>query len=677
MCGITAILSKRHFSSKILQEMTDSLSHRGPDGYGYMLHSAITGRSLWFNQDIENNYPHQNIGFGHRRLAIIDLSDDGLQPMCDESNRFCITYNGEIYNFLELKQELQQAGYQFRTKTDTEVILAAYRHWGYDCVKRFNGMWAFIIHDREKQEVFISRDRFGIKPLYYTFTDSSLYLASEIKALLKIPECTICPNEEVVARYLLLGSVDVSNETFFEGIFRFPSGTSSVIDLTNIGGSLTFQSYWMFPEISGTRTEDEIVQTFREVFQNALISHVISDVPVGSCLSGGLDSSSIVCQTIINQRDDKEPAGSYHCFSYIPNDERQSEQPFVECLTHAFPVRLHLVKPSLESVIREIPEIIMVQDEPFGSASQVAQWFVFREAAKSGIPVLLDGQGADELLGGYLPYLVIYAKELIRAGRWVELFRMVFLFAISGRQMTRGVHDNAYSDWFSFYRWVFSLLSRQMRSFIQCRLQKERRYQPPGPFSPYLMKYAEGISTKDRDATHQQDLAGQLKYDICHGRLPALLRYEDRNAMAHSIESRVPFLDRFFVDFVATLPSSMKMKNGISKYVLREAMKGVLPDQIRNRRDKIGFRADSALVFNLVESDPSYYIRNDNEYEERWFDEDGIKQLLESKSVTGTDSLLWRVVNLKLWVRAICKKDRYHQDEECSLSPISVHSHNS
>jgi asparagine synthase (glutamine-hydrolysing) len=648
MCGITAILSHKGIDHQTLMTMTDSLSHRGPDGYGYMIYSEKTGRALWHNQDIESNHSDDNIGFGHRRLAIIDLSDDGLQPMGDTSGSKCITYNGEIYNFKEIKEELQKLGYIFTTQTDTEVILYAYTQWGEACVQRFNGMWAFIIHDAGKNQVFISRDRFGIKPLYYTNLNENLYFASEIKAFKRIPGILMEPNEEVVQKYLLNGIVDDSDETFYKNIFRFPSSSYALIDLSGKLSLHTITRYWSYPLERYAGSEEDAVQTFRDLFKKSLSLHMTSDVPVGSCLSGGLDSSSIVCGVLKSESDASNVISiPYQCFCYLPQDERQSEFHYMEFIRTGYLVSLHYCSPSIEEIMADIPHILHHQDEPFASPSLIAQWFVCKEAAKTGIPVLLDGQGADELLGGYLPYLPIRARELVKEGNWSELCSMIWYCGTNIKFMTRSIHDNAYADRNSFFRWVVSVLWININNCLHPRVSERLDSANATLQSNQVLK--PGIQC-NLTSGRNRGLNEQLCADLLYSRLPALLRYEDRNAMAHSIESRVPFLDSNLVEFVATLPSVHKIYQGRTKHLLRAAMQGIIPEGIRERKDKTGFRADSSIAFLLVELDPSL-LDNVNEFEKRWFETDDIFDIFYNHHISGNDARLWRIVNIKYWVR--------------------------
>jgi asparagine synthase (glutamine-hydrolysing) len=399
MCGIAGILSRTPPDAALMERVCGSLAHRGPDGKGIW-----TGRC--------NDW---NVMLGHRRLSIIDLSDAASQPMASADGSCHIVYNGEIYNYIELREELRGLGFEFRTKSDTEVILAAYRQWGADCLNRFNGMWAFAIHDAKKNILFCARDRFGIKP-FYCFRKPGLFVfASEIKALLRHPEAPRVANASRVADFLAFGLVDHSPETFFKDIDRLPPAHYMVIE----DGRLSLQPYWVPPKAEPAPETDsaESASRFLELFSDAVRIRLRSDVPVGTCLSGGLDSSSIVCvaNRIMFGKDspiDRDLVGERQkTFTACYGNAEFDERPFVDVVTGQTNASSHRVFPEAAILLKDMDALISHQEEPFGSTSIFAQWCVMRKVKETGVKVLLDGQGGDELLAGYDAYYAALAAD--------------------------------------------------------------------------------------------------------------------------------------------------------------------------------------------------------------------------------------------------------------------------
>jgi asparagine synthase (glutamine-hydrolysing) len=563
--------------------------------------------------------------------------------MTDETGSVSIVYNGEIYNYLELRVELEKLGYTFRTQSDTEVLLKAYHAWGTECFKRFNGMWALVILDLTNRRLVFSRDRFGIKPLYYTIRNRVLYFASEIKALLACKNIPCLPNENTVAHFLLTGLLDVTRDTFFEGILSFPPAHWAEVPLGEQSPEFRPKAYWSFPNSRFAGTEQEAVQQFQTLFLDAIRVHSRSDVPVGTCLSGGIDSSAIVCSSEILRKEHKIPSYSHTAFGYCPTDEDLSEKRFMEEVIKTTGVRMHFVEVEPQDVDVSLSEILKVQDEPFGSASIMAQWFIFRRARQEGMTVMLDGQGADEVLGGYHYYFNTLAGYLLRRlaiARFYSLrktyekeigpFQLSFQ-AVIGRMIPRPFQRLAFV---ARKLIISSAVTNPMSTMLSNELVSE---------------YREFVSEAD---SLPLSLDEALKRDVQSLSLPALLRYEDRNSMAHSIEARVPFLDHRLVDFAFTLPDELKIHEVTTKYILRQGMKGTLPESIRNRKDKIGFRASPDLTFYLASQHLASLSRNETEYEQRWFDSTGVERMLNgSDRSLQTEFFLWRIVNTKLWAR--------------------------
>ena len=623
MCGLAGIVSQDGVDPAALGSMANAIAHRGPDGRGYLLHRV--GGAPRFGRTPEQaarGLERPQVGFAHLRLAIIDLREINDQPLFDSSGELALSYNGEIYNYVELRQELEGLGHEFRTSGDTEVLLAAYAEWGPSCVERLVGMWAFSILDARRDFVLLSRDRFGVKPLYWTLRGGALHFASEIKALLaatpgELPE----PNEEVVRRYLLTGGVDESEQTFFEGDAVEP---------------LRPERYWSLPEEGYDGGVDEAAGEFRAMLADSVRVHARSDVPVGTCLSGGLDSSAIVCVAEELRREDEIPRYAHSGFGYVPEQAALSERPHMEEVAERTGLRMTYVEVSPERFGSALVEIARQQDEPFGSTSIAAQWFVFDSAHRAGLKVMLDGQGADEVLGGYHYYFPLIASALLRARRPLQYAR----FARSHR---RALGEPPLSRRYA----LASLAPARLR-----RAAPERLTLPPaaGLLAPDLRDRANGALAGPPEFDSINEILAA--YTTSLG-LPSLLRFEDRNSMAHSIEARVPFLDHRLVEFAFRLPGDYKVKGVETKYVMREALKGVLPERIRTRTDKIGFRAEPAATWALAERNREALLAARTPYEERWFDRSALADLFAgSDRSAGAEFMLWRAINTKLWLRA-------------------------
>lgn len=544
MCGIAGIISKDKKFLSLIDEVTDLVQHRGPDGRGI--------------------YLADNVAFGHRRLAIIDLTDHGKQPM-HYQERYVITYNGEVYNYLELREELAGKGHRFSSHSDTEVILAAYAEWGTACLSRLNGMFSFAIHDRDKEEVFCARDRFGVKPFYYYEQAGVFAFASEIKQFTLIPDWKARLNHNKIVDYLVHDIIDRDHETFFQNVYQLRGGHSLRYSLKN--NTFTIKKWYELASVPEYQqlSETEAVKKFRTLFSDAIKLRLRSDVKVGSCLSGGVDSSSIV--SVVNQLLSSEKKESAQeavsaCFPYKKYDEQQ----FIDELISEKKISIHKVFPEINALFPTLDKIIWHQDEPFGSTSIFAQWNVFSEAKKNNLIVMLDGQGADEILGGYHTYYAPYILSAINKKQWRNALRRF-----------REVKRSGYSS-----SWIIKeLLKNKMPSSLKVKFQNLTSKRFSHVNRDLLSEYQHSFAYPDfKYMSHKQ---------IFETNLPMLLHYEDRDSMAFSVESRVPFLDYRVVEFCYSMDESILIKNGTTKYVLREAMKELLPEKIYARKDKMGF----------------------------------------------------------------------------------------
>ena len=507
----------------------------------------------------------------HRRLAILDLSSSGWQPMA-RGGRYYVVYNGEIYNYLELRRELQGLGCLFQSESDTEVLLAAYEQWGVEALSRFTGMFAFALLDTYKRTVLLARDFFGIKPLYYHESSGHFAFASELTTLFKLGDVKRRVDAQSLLLYLRHGLSDQGASTLLEGFHQLPAAhyVELFIDSPTQAKPVC---YW-HPELVPRRliSFGEATEQVRETFLESIRLHLRSDVPIGTALSGGIDSSSIVaCIRKV------APTLKIHTFSYIADDQRLSEEKWIEIVGRSVDALTHKLHTRSSDFVRDVEALLETQQEPFGSTSVYAQYRVFQMAKEQGIKVMLDGQGADELLGGYRYCISARFASLIRQGHVGEAFHLL-------REASRS--PNADALWLILCSADY-LLPHSLQTPLRTLVSKE--------LTP---KWVKGSWFKDQgvDARHvnycsNPDILHQtLLKALFTTSLPHLLRYEDRNSMAFSIESRVPFLTPTFAELVLSLPEEhMISPTGITKAVFRNAMRGIVPDCILDRRDKIGF----------------------------------------------------------------------------------------
>lgn len=606
----------------------DIVAHRGPDGRGWRVFDSPAGP----------------VALGHRRLAIIDMSDNGLQPMADPSGRYQLVFNGEIYNYIELRDELRAQGVAFTTESDSEVLLLAYIHWGESALARLRGMFAFIIWDDRAKRFFAARDRYGIKPLYFVANAQGIGFASEIKQLLELPGIPRALNLARAHDFLANGISDHTAETFFAGILQLRGGESALIDLSAGRVSAPVVRRWhavALPDIAPI-SERDAADRFRALLSDSVRLHLRADVPVGSCLSGGLDSSSIVC--LMAQMLTASSAG-LHTVSACYEDKSVDEKPFMDAVVERTGARAHFIFPRAEDVFQRASDITWHQDEPFGSTSIFAQWCVFEEARKAGIKVMLDGQGADEILAGYHSLFPVYLAELARSFRLQELARVM-----RDRQSAHGQ-----SLLMQIARLGFSLAPEGLKANVRRthRGQMQHGWMATEALAA-LSRQPTALQTaaESLGLAAPKDIAGYCLVMAHASNMPMLLHWEDRNSMAHSIEARVPFLDPPLVDFALALGNQHKLVGADTKRVLRRAMADILPPEVSQRRDKLGFATPEEAWFrgplrHLVLDGVERTLR----VLPGLLDPAGVRRLatdiLDGRKPF--DFALWRIVSLGLW----------------------------
>ncbi len=657
MCGIFGIwhLDGRPLDLSTVQRAVTVLRHRGPDDEGYLLVNTQTGRAVLcggLHTDASLNLPPINafygevfdLALGFRRLAILDLSPAGHQPMTSADRRFWIVYNGEVYNYVELRAELTSYGFEFRTGTDTEVILAAYQQWGPECLSHFNGMWAFAIWDQRERQLFCARDRCGVKPFYYTYDGVRFAFASEIKALFCDPATPVRPNNQHIYDYLVLGYLNHTDETLFEGVLQL--GAANYM-LLGESGSLRISRYWdLAPEKPSPRPDKEWVAEFRQTLQDAVRLRLRSDVPVGSCLSGGIDSSTIVCT--VNQLLSSEIRPDFHTrmgdhqktFSSIFNYPDIDEKPFIEAVLQQTGAEEHTVTPRGEELMQTAPRLVWHQGEPFGSTTIYAQWHVMQLARSAGITVLLDGQGADELLAGYSHYYSSFWADLIRTGCLTALWREWKSFPYHLEL------DPYRSLGAALRRLALHLAKRDRLSFVAAA---------PTWLDPQFAAQCADESPWTRRNPHYASVLDEHLYDsLTRSSLPSLLHYEDHNSMAFSIEARVPYLDYRLIELCYSLPVHLKINKGTTKVILREAARNIVPEMVRTRQGKLGFPTPGDIwLREYIVGDVEQIFRSPSFQKRGYVKPKVALSLLERhrSGATKADKTLWRMVCLELWMQ--------------------------
>lgn len=566
MCGIAGIITKNNIVSlkDTVFAMSQSIKHRGPDGEGFTFFSKTKSvpvyseetpqinkesNSFLFNpnvsiQNIESNF---EMAFAHRRLSIIDLSESGHQPMCDTQGDYWITFNGEVYNYIELREELKNKGHVFVTQTDTEVVIEAYKEWGFACLQKFNGMFAFALYDIINNQIFCARDRVGVKPFYYSNAENAFAFASEYKAFIKSKLVTFEINEVQQFDFIVNGNLENNEQSLFKGIYELKPSHYLVYNLSSHSFQTT--NYFSLPNKTNRhKSEAEIINSIEEKLINSIKLRLRSDVEVGSCLSGGLDSSIIAGISKYLQ-----PNKRMKLFTAVFPEESFDETNYAKEVAEFLGANWQNVSPTANDFFRDIEALNYYQDLPVWSTSTYSQHRVMELAAKNNVKVVLDGQGADELFAGYSHHFMAL---------WKENFSF------------KSINDSRQT-----IAHPYKLFSKQLI---------KDTFSLSVDYSNYFNSNKKQFG-KSKNEKLAPSLNLQLQNDY-NGRLKSYLKCEDRCSMAFGIESRVPFADDLeLVNLLFSIEGNKKIKQGISKYLLREASKKYIPNSIYTRRDKIGF----------------------------------------------------------------------------------------
>jgi asparagine synthase (glutamine-hydrolysing) len=635
MCGIAGIISENIDINKI-KEIDNLLYHRGPDDKGFLF--LLHNNQIIKTKDILN-FNNIKLTLIHRRLSIIDLTENASQPMSNEDNSFFIIFNGEIYNYLELKEKLKEKGYSFFSQSDTEVLLKCYIEYKENCLNQLIGMFSFAILDLKNNELFLARDFFGIKPLYYIHKPNLFAFSSEIKPLLTLLNKKQI-NKQQLYEYLANNLTDYHNQTLIKDINQLESGNFIKINFSNLNDiKIIKQKYYDFKikELKDI-TFEEAKNKIRELFFKNIELHLRSDVPIGTCLSGGIDSSSIVSAIKYLY-----PNTELHTFSFVVDNFELSEEKYIDIVVKEKNLIGHKVRVKDEDLINDINDLIISQEIPFGSTSIYAQYRVFKLIKENNIKVVLDGQGADEILAGYDGYSYLYILELIKKNKLLEALKFAYYLSKNPNKK-------------NMFNLALKLIKRKILFFLYPSKKNKQNIEKIIP--PYLnIEYFKDISLDYlKYFTHNKiDTKDLVKTELINTlfitSLPNLLRYEDRNSMRFSIESRVPFLTPEFVEFILSLPINYIISsNGKTKYIFREALKGITPNEILERKDKIGFTPPEKrwlskmknTIINLINENSNLPFFNYNYIKQKYID--------NLENLDNLDFTLWRIINTIKWI---------------------------
>jgi asparagine synthase (glutamine-hydrolysing) len=605
-----------------------ALSHRGPDDTGLEVLSS----------------GEKNIALVHTRLSIIDLSKSGHQPFRSSDGRWRLIFNGEIYNYLELKKELEKLGAEFSSVSDTEVLLWAWRIWGKQSLGKLRGMFAFIVFDREQNLLTAVRDAFGIKPLFHCKVKSGWAFSSEIDALRILTQHNSGINQQVVYDFLTTGLYDQGSQTFFEGVFSLPPGHLARIDLTESARGIELEQWLVRPstEEHAVSWEDAKEKVSHKLEESVRL-HLRSDVGLGVALSGGLDSSALTA--LIRKI---EPEAAIQTFSFVSPETAADESYWSNAVAKHLGTTQHLVAPTAAEFLRDIDDVVRTQGEPFLSLSVYAQYAIYREARNSGIKVVIDGQGGDEVFAGYQGYPQFRLRSLMSQGDFAGALGLIRDWSLYPNHQPLEAATSLAGTY----------LGKGARSFLRSVLSTSPMF--PWLMEPQLKALAIRTSPEDtyglplKKPLSNRELTKRLSQALFSGEMVHLLRHGDRSSMRWSVESRVPFLDLELIRLVQSLPEEYLLSpQGQTKQILRHAIGDLLPPEVRFRKDKVGFEApDLAWIRTMSRSAPEL-----TEGLERmpWINHQKVNQLLQDvlDGRSSYSNIYWKLINLAKWGRLV------------------------
>lgn len=635
MCGIAGFIAFRDVQKvPFLQRASSLLAHRGPDDEGYLLINdagetteasgpdtkvpGIESRAVLAESLVSHSY---RAGLVHRRLAILDTGPAGHQPMPDASRKVWISYNGEIYNYRNLRTELETSGFEFTTNGDTEVLLAAWKEWGPACLDKLDGMWAFALLDLKRQQFFAATDRAGIKPFYYRSGPDGYYFASEIKALFEDDFPPVL-NEKEAAWFLAYGQSDESEQTLFKGIKRLQAGHFIQMNL-NAEAVLAAKRWhgWQLNTVFENESDDKRqIGEIREMLDESIRLRLQSEVPLGLCLSGGIDSSAVAGLVSTCHHDQKLQFPAKAFMAVLPSGSQPDESDFARSMAKQAGLEFCSVSPDAQDFVSSLPDLMYSLEAPPPGMNAFSQYAVFRLVAQHGVKVTLDGQGADEIFAGYPAHLEEFLRECLLHGNFSGL--------PSG--------------------YLFAMLKNWLRQYFPASLERFLLLQTKPEFSVFRPEVLEMAGPKEKH--HSAGLNSRLEHDFSSGILPFLLKAADRNSMRWSVESRMPFADTgLLIEKLFSIPGKAKIRMGISKFLLREAVKDLVPQEILFRRDKVGFAAPDVIW--LQELIRSQYAKTLPDCS-RFLNEEQLARW-SAEFLTGPEkidkSVLWRAWAFKIW----------------------------
>lgn len=624
MCGFVGIagFNGRHPDQHQIEPMLAAIEHRGPDDAGV--------------------YVRDGVALGFRRLSIQDLSAAGHQPMQLDDGELTIVFNGEVYNFVELRAELEKLGHRFRSSGDTEVILHAYREWGRDCVSRFNGMWGILIHDRRRQCLFGSRDRFGIKPLFRYRANDQWVFASEIKSIRRHADFRFEPNLEVAAKFLHEGRLDEQMETFYTGVESIPPGHCFEVDAH---GEFRQWPFWELREQAASLTPSrDSAEEYAALFEDSVKLRLRSDVPLAVFLSGGMDSSSILCSIARQQSANRQSVGeSLTAYGFM--SAQFDESRYIADTITWTGAELKKVTETPQQLWAEAPKMLAAQDEPVHSFTPVIGYVLSKMTAADGVKVVLNGQGADETAGGYPSYFANLWQSLVMSGEWRNLWRQLdgYTGAYGGDRMRL------------FFGALRKAAQAQFSRLEGYRLAASRRHAERLRAASLFSEAIDNAIPAQAGEFRNPTLDNVLERSVRQAPLPIYLRAEDRNSMAHSLEFRLPFLDYRLVRFLFSLAPDEKLNAQWNKHIMRRAMQGRIPESIHQRVDKMGFPTPfSNWIRNELNAPVSAILHSPELRDTGWFDMAKVEQAFAEHCAGKRDvgTPLFRIVQAFWWLQA-------------------------